>query len=77
MKRKVNITIAGKEYEAERLFGKVYIDGKPLDEFMETLDPLALIDCANIGIMAVNDEIRGTKPRKYQSTMNAFTKMRN
>ena len=60
------ITINGKKYQTEVISGKRYIDGKTVDEFLESLDGFSIADLALIGKQALVDEKRGTKPRKYQ-----------
>jgi hypothetical protein len=71
------IKISGREYKVEVINGKRFIDGMPIDDFLKTIDPLTMIDLANTGFAAVHDEIKGTKPRKYQKMMDCFNLMRN
>jgi CxxC motif-containing protein len=75
--KKTTIRISGKEYSVAVIGGQRYIDGKTVEEFMKELDPLTIFELAQIGKMAITDEIKGTKPRKYQKMMDRFNLMKN
>ncbi len=64
------VTINGKKYPVKVIAGKRYINNKPVDEFVEELDPITICELAEVGYQAITDEIRGTKPKKYQKMLD-------
>lgn len=69
---KGKIRLSGKEHEVKIIAGKRYIDGMTVDEFMETLDPITLMELAEVGRQTLIDEKSGTKPQNYQKIMDGF-----
>lgn len=53
---KGTVRIEGKTYSCEVINGERFIDGKPIDEFMETLHPQTVEDMAVIGKHALIQE---------------------
>lgn len=66
------VNIGGQNYEVEVKNGIRYIDGKTVDEFLETLDTETLLKASRVGKMAIDDEIKGVTPAKgkYQYYIN-------
>lgn len=61
------VTINGIEHEVEVLGGVRYIDGMPVDKWIEEkANILEILDAAKVGHQAIYDEIKGTKPANYQ-----------
>jgi hypothetical protein len=73
---KTTIRVNNKIHNVEIINGQQYIDGKTVDEFMDELDPLTLIDFANVGRAALIDSSKGTKTHGYQKMMDRFSIMR-
>ena len=69
---KGKIKLNGKEYQVKIIAGQRYIDGKPVDEFMKTLDLFTIWDLSQVGQQALVDEKKGTKNRSYQKMMDIF-----
>ncbi len=72
-------TIAGKKYPCEvNKDGVPFIDGKTVDEFMKTLTPDELVQCAMVGGFVMDDVInKDTKPRSPQRMMNELHQSKN
>jgi len=66
------IKLNGKEYPVKIIAGQRYIDGKPVDEFMKTLDIFTIWELSQVGQQALVDEKKGTKNRSYQKMMDIF-----
>lgn len=64
MELKGTIQIGSKTYKHEVKDGVYFIDGKPADEFIETLSLEDKIRIAKVGKMALQDEIAGITPPK-------------
>lgn len=77
MINKTTVVIGGKKHIAEIRDGVQYIDGMTVDKFMDTLDPLTLIDFMNVGIAHVHDVVDGKKSHNYQGMMDHFHRSRN
>jgi hypothetical protein len=64
------ITIAGKKYNTEVINGVIIVDGYKIDEFIETLDPNARMDLANIGYeIAINGNT--SSPQKMANELHS------
>ena len=68
--KKSYIKLNGKKYSVRKFNGKIWIEGKKLDEFLDELDPITLMELSRLGQIAIIDEIRGTKPHNYQKMMD-------
>ena len=69
---KATVVICGKKHAVEVRNGIRYIDDMTVDEFLKTLDPLTIIDFANVGIAKVHDVVAGKKIHNYQGMMDHF-----
>ena len=85
MKHKGTINLDGKTYEVEVKDGVRYIEGKTVDEFIETLTKDQLDRSAAMGLMAIKHEIAGKPISKgklqyylnedLDTTLDAFDKI--
>jgi hypothetical protein len=69
---KGEIKLSGKIYKVAVINGQRYIDDKPMEEFMKTLDPITINELAIVGEQAIIDEKKGTKNNSYQKMMDRF-----
>jgi len=67
------IKIAGKEYNYQILDGVITVEGKPIEEFVLSLDPLARTDLAIIGKRLLEGEHIESPERE----LNNLYKQRN
>jgi hypothetical protein len=77
MINKTTIVISGKKHEVEIRDGVRYVDGMTIDKFIDSVDPLTLIDLANVGKAHVNDIVAGEKIHNYQGMMDFFYRSRH
>ena len=77
MINKATIVLGGKQYTVEIMNGERFIDGEPIDKFIDNCDSVLLVELSNIGLQALRDEVKGTKPRGYQKMVDNFFRMRN
>lgn len=71
------IKINGKEYKVELKNDDILIDGKPLDEFVDSLDAISLLEISQLGRRVVMDIISGRKTADYEKIMDDYYKMKN
>ena len=71
------IKLNGKIYRVDVENGIRYIDGKTLDQFVETLDAVSLVDCAKVGIQVVRDILEDNHEKTYQQVSNELYQERN
>lgn len=77
MINKATIVISGKKHTVEMINGERFVDGKPIDEFVDSLSPLELVEMCKVGMQAIRDEIKGTQPRSYQKMADDYFLMRS
>ena len=77
MINKATVVLGGKKHTVEIMNGERFVDGKPIDEFIDNCDPILLVELCRIGMQALRDEQRGTKPRSYQKMADDYFLMRN
>lgn len=68
---KGQIRVAGRTYECEVIDGVRYIDGKTVEEFYQSLDPITRMKFALLGATAIDSEKQGVDIPK-QKTMDAM-----
>ncbi|MDD5006470.1 MAG: hypothetical protein PHS93_09535 [Candidatus Omnitrophica bacterium] len=71
------VSIGGRKYDCEVIDGERFIDGKTVDEFLKTLDPLTLCDMAIVGFNAVKNEIQNKPRGGHQKLANELYQKRN
>ncbi len=47
-----------------------YVDDKPMDEFLDSCDPLLLVEFVKLGIQVKKDKKRGKKVMLYQDILD-------
>lgn len=71
MEYKGTIKLDGKQYNVSVVDGKRFIDGLPVDDFVDNLimngDINAVTDLIEIGTQAAKDIVNGEKKESYQS----------
>lgn len=68
---KGQIRVAGRTYECEVINGVRYIDGKTVEEFYQSLDPITRMKFALLGAAAIDCEKQGVDIPK-QKTLDAM-----
>lgn len=68
---KGQICIAGRTYECEVINGVRYIDGKTVEEFYQSLDPITRMKFALLGAAVIDCEKQGIDIPK-QKTLDAM-----
>lgn len=61
-------TLNGKKYFCYTVNGRQFVEGKTVDEFLDTLDPISLCDLAKIGIAIFKGECES--PSKMANELN-------
>lgn len=77
MNKRAIMTLNGKTYEVQVKDSEIYIDGKPMEEFIQTLDIKTLLELSSVGKQALKDIITGKKLQTYQEMMDTYNKMKN
>ena len=75
-KYKGTVTLNGKKYKVERINDVVFVDGRPIDIFIDDIassDTQALIDLAKLG----KDITEGRKIKSPQNEVNKYFQKRN
>lgn len=68
---KGQIRVAGQTYECEIIDGARYIDGKTVEEFYQSLDPITRMKFALLGAATIDCEKQGVDIPK-QKTLDAM-----
>ena len=56
------LTIQGKKYNCQVVNGVSFVEGQPIDDFLDTLDYKALVELCKVGISILRNE--GNSPQK-------------